>query len=61
MSGLSRLSNGKRRFLQQARHTSPLPVTAVVLMDALSSSQEEENRSQLCEILNSSGVSVSST
>lgn len=61
MSGLSLLSDGKRRFPQQAGHTSPLPVTAVVLMDALSSSGDKENRPQLCEILNSSGVLLSST
>lgn len=61
MPGLSRLSDGRRRFLQPSRHTSPLPVTAVVLMDALFSSGEEEHRLQLCEILNSFGLSVSSS
>lgn len=60
MSGLSRLSDGKRRFLQPSRHTSPLPMTAVVLTDALSSSGGEEHRLQLCEILNSFALSVSS-
>lgn len=58
MPGLSCLSDGKRRFLQPSSHTSPFPMTVVVLTDALSSSGEEEHRLQLCEILNSFGLSI---
>lgn len=60
VSGLSQLSDENRRFLQPSRLISPLPMTAVVLMDALPSSGGEEHRLQLCEILNSFGLSVSS-